>query len=196
MSLPQGIIFKATIGFDGTPGANDAEETGVTYPWATPQGNNVGWNDSGNVQARDRTTGNDPRLCGTNFMSSIQKDYRIDLPAPGNYNIRCAAGDQAAAGTNQIEVFDNTTSLGVMINSTPAANSFTDAANTDHTAANWPANNAPALVTFASTICIFRFPSTALNEIAYLYIEAAGAVAPGVATDVSKFPKHNLRRDN
>lgn len=180
MGFPQGIDFRATSGYVTDP-ADHTYEIGITanYPRTTAQGNNVGWETSS--ESRNRSTSPDARLAGNHRTTGTTvTTYRMDLPAAGSYSIKLAAGDYSYASGIKVELFDSTTSLGVLAStSTTASARFRDATDVEHTAANWPANNNPATKTFASTILRAKVGSTGGGGgvIASLYVAAAGGGA-------------------
>jgi hypothetical protein len=199
MALPQGINFRQTLAYV-TDGANESWEgdgsagpTIPTYPRTTAQGNTVGWESGAgvSVNARDRNSGNTARLAGCHFAAdgTHVNNFRIDLPSAGNYNVRIASGDPSYARSSKVEMFDTSTSRGVLCNgSTGAANSFLDASGTVRTAATWAANNTSAAITFTTTICRFRVGagsgSIGDSPIAHVYIESAG----GATTPINVTP--------
>lgn len=189
MAFPQGINFRANSWFV-TDGANDAYWTGSggtphAYPTVTPQGNTAGFEQTLS-EARDRSAAIDARLAGMCFTAT-QVDFRIDLPSAGNYKIGLASGDYENSQTSQVELFDGTTSLGLLSNGSSAANKFRDATNVERTVAEWVASNEggdeTALVTktFATTICRFRLLNQggANNCIAHVYVATAGGGGGG-----------------
>jgi hypothetical protein len=189
MALPQGINFRQTVGFV-TDAANDSFEgdgaaflTPPTYPRTTAQGNNVGWENGNNVNERDRQSGNNPKLAGLHGPSAAGdlNDYRIDLPSAGTYRVRIAAGDGTYANSCKVELFDTSTSKGVLCNgATGAANSFFDATGTIYTAANWPASNTYFQATFSTSILRFRNgAATFFSPLAHVYVEAVAAAGWG-----------------
>lgn len=177
MSFPQGIDFRATSGYVTDP-TDHTYEISITanYPRTTAQGNNVGWETTSD--SRNRSTSPDARLAGIHRTTGTTvTTYRIDLPATGDYKIRLAAGDYSYSAGIKVEIFDTTTSLGIIADtSTTASQRFRDATDAEHTAANWPANNASVTKTFASTILRAKVGDTAGGGgvIACLYVEAAG----------------------
>ena len=183
MAFPQGINFRLTAGYvtDGTN--EDYELTGGgnnNYPRTTAQGNSVGWETvSVDYQPRNRNSANNRRLAGINFNATNGTwDYRVDLSASGSWNVRLAMGDPSYSSTVDCELFDTSSSLGVLCTgSTGAANSFKAADGNTYTHANWVSNEATHLVnkTFSTTICRFRVgtASTTNNNTAHLYVEAA-----------------------
>lgn len=177
MAYPQGINFRQTLAFV-TDGANESWDhavgAGGTYPHTTAQGNTVGWEGAvGND--RDRSSSVDRRLAGVCFTSSVQADYRFDLPAAGSYNVRFAAGDMGSVNDTLWSLLDTTTSLATLTTGTNVTTgSFKDATNAVLTAAAWPGSNTLVNKTFSTTICRFRGSAAgAANMIAHAYVEAA-----------------------
>lgn len=184
MSYPQGIDFRETVGFV-TDSANCDFESGTVfggnYPRTSAQGNTVGWEAA--VSPRDRNAANDARLAGINFFATAGTgDYRFDLPAIGSYNVRLAMGDASNGQDAKCELFDTSSSLGVLSSGqTSGANVFKDATNTNLSAASWPASNTLVNATFTTTICRFRVGGgTSVSGstcIAHAYVESAGGAA-------------------
>jgi hypothetical protein len=188
MALPQGINFRKSVAYV-TDGANDNFEgdenfnlTPPTYPRTTAQGNNVGWESGPGMSERDRNSGNNPKLAGYHGPSSQGdiNDYRIDLPSAGTYRVRIAAGEAGYANGCKVELFDTSTSKGVLCNAnTGAANSFLDATGTIYTAANWPGSNTYFQATFSTTILRFRNgAATFWSPLAHVYVESAVVTTP------------------
>lgn len=182
MSFPQGIAFRATSGYV-TDGANDFAQAvqANNYPTTSTQGNTVGYEVNGDIAGiRDRNAGNDVRIAGCNF-SAFLTTFRIDLPATGSYKVRIAMGDAASYGqAAKCEIFDGTSSLGVLSSTnTTGSQRFRDATDTEYTNVTWPGSNTlTASLTFASTICRFKFgDGSNTTAWAYVYIEAAGGGA-------------------
>lgn len=182
MTYPQGISFRATSGYvtDVSPSTYEIMDTNLSgtpqYPRTTAQGNTVGYElGAVNSSPRNRNSGNDARLAGAHSCTSTTQRYRFDLPATGSYNIRVAAGDAVYSSNTNVELFDTTTSLGILCSgSTGAGNSFKDASNTIRTAAAWVSSNTAVSKTFSSTIARFALSSGTSANIAHLYIESAG----------------------
>jgi hypothetical protein len=113
---------------------------------------------------------------------STAKDYRIDLPATGQYSIRLALGDATSNQTGlKCELLDNTTVFATPVNNgnlLPAGD-YIDATGVIRTSeADWTANNAAVLRTFTSTIFIIRvggFGASNITPFAAVYIESTGA---------------------
>ena len=193
MAFPQGIDFRSSSGFVTDP-TNCAAELGggLTYPTTTAQGNQVGWESgyvAGNEVDRDNTI--DARLAGSHFTSPAAATYRIDLPATGSYVINLALGDAISSGLiEKLELFDTTTSLGVLVNGSNGS-SFTtwgglDAQNNLYTSsAAWAAANplggggtGSITKTFSTTIARFTVgDGTNFATINHIFIKAAGAAA-------------------
>lgn len=180
MSLPQGIDFRATSAFVTDP-ANCTFEIGASanYPRTTPQGNTVGW-ETAPSGTRDRTASVDARLAGVHFNSAATtSSYRIDLPAPGDYTITFGIGDATIAERIFLELFDDTTSLGVIASNTGGtipAGEFYDASGVLRTSpADWVANNATITKAFSSTICRFKIGGIGTPcPIAHIFIASSG----------------------
>lgn len=186
MAFPQGIYFRSTDN-QSDPTNYDAEvSVAENYPRVSAQGNNVGYEDNffGGVGKVDRDVGSVVELKGFHQVSNSgggSAIYRIDLPAPGTYNIRLALGEETSSqGPNRVRLLDNATQFAEIDASTSAAAKFIDATGIERTSqADWLSNNAPLQRVFASTI--FRVK---LGEgggggggsscMAALYIESAG----------------------
>lgn len=186
---PQGIDFRAgsAAPYDTDPANCDYEiyggTTGNYGSHVTLQGNNVGWmgpmNGSGGTQGRDRNSSIDRRLGGMQFntLSSEVLKYAFDVP-PGTYRVRIAAGDYNYARPVKVEVFDNTTSLGVLCSTaTTAGGKFRDATNVEYTAAAWPGSNAlSGNLTVATGPLVFRIgDGTNQCYIAHIWVESVAA---------------------
>lgn len=167
----KGFNFRATSGYvvDG------ADETYViatdTYP-TTRNGVTFGWEDTANLENRDRTTSQDRRLAGINFTSTGSIDrFRVDLPATGTYIIRLALGDTVAQSTAKVEIKDNITSLFIIGPHAVTGTKYWDASDVERTAAAWPTDNISVQQTFGSMI--FRAHlgnSTGVSPLAHIYI--------------------------
>ena len=190
MAYPQGINFRATVGFVTDISPSDFEGGDLfdpTYPRTTPQGNTVGWEDL-NVDSRDRSTTPDVRLAGINFPKDGGADtavYRFDLTGAGDWKLGLALGDyNGPQGPMRLEIFDTSTSLGFLVNdqTTSASQRYFDASGVERTAAAWPTDHVLVTKTFATTICRFRAGGTAsgLSTIAHAYVESAGSAIPGM----------------
>lgn len=183
MAFPQGINFRATTGYV-TDGTNEDYEIGsgsgaANYPRTTAQGNSVGWETtSSTYNERNRNSGNDRRLAGCHFNgSSGAFDYRVDLSAAGDWDVRLAMGDASYAQGAACELFDTSSSLGTLSSgSTSASQRFKDATGTEYTNATWPGSNTAVTKTFSTTICRFRTAGVGVTaNIAHLSLTAAAA---------------------
>lgn len=163
-----GINFRATAGFV-TDGANETYSLAEAYP-TTRGGATFGWTDGlGGDRTRDRNAAIDRRMAGANFTNSTGSQdrvtvFQLDLPAAGTYDIRVAVGDESNPRTNQkLEIFDNVTSKGVLVNdASTAAAHWVDATNVERTSdSDWSTNNAKATITFASTTLVIKTGTTA-----------------------------------
>lgn len=127
MSWVQGVNFRGSSGYV-TDGADTGYEIGTTANYTGARtlaaGNavGIGWEDAPTLML-DRGAV-DPRVAGAGFVSSLTR-YRIDLPATGTYSIAVAAADAAGGGWDSyIEIFDTTTSLGVVCNKAPVTPNY------------------------------------------------------------------------
>lgn len=193
MALPQGINFRETLAFATDSSPNDGEiapglSFGDTYPRTTAQGNTVGWEvPTAGGNSRDRSATNDNRLRGIHFHTENSTYYRIDLPGAGDYKVGLASGDANYTTTTRVDLFDTTTSLATLCNGTTSAvNRFFDANGTEHTAANWPANNTLRTVTFATTqLRLYNNGATNI-VLAHFYVElVALAPPPRIVTPIA-----------
>ena len=185
MGYAQGIDFRSTEAFVTDVAPNTFEvNNSADYPFTTPQGNNVGWEDKpGNIWNRNSSI--DARLAGCHLIpvTTVTRKYRFDLPSATSYILRCAVGDENAAALTiaRLQVFDSTTSLGVIVTeSTIASSTFADATGARWSDVDWPANNSSTTETFASTILRFGIGgTTTLNSfpIAHLFVSSAAADA-------------------
>ncbi len=149
-----GINFRATAGYV-TDGAGETHCLNDAYP-KTRGGVTFGW--SGTVSPRDRSTGVDVRLAGTNFSDeSPVRTFRLDITA-GNHDITFAAGEPVYDPSPQwIDMKDDTTRIFLIDDVDPGGGgSHVDAEGTGHATADWPSNNVPVNHTFVSTILRFE----------------------------------------
>lgn len=187
MALPQGINFRDTLAFvtDVSPDTYDNYLVTGVYPWTTPEGNSVGYDPNGDdVQLRNRVDTNNAKIAGCHLfvapITGASRDYRIDLPSAGNYNVRIAAGEGFYGREVDVSLYDTTTLLGSLSSGTTSAGQrFKDATNTEYTNVTWPGSNTAVQFTFATTICRFSLLDvTGVEAWAHLYIESAGGAAP------------------
>lgn len=191
MTFPAGYDFRATSGFVTDP-ANCTFEIGTTanYPRTDALGNTVGWEDApSGTRDRNANAGDAAKVAGVGFYnggSGNLRRYRIDLPSTGNYSMRCAIGD-GNSGSNsnggKLELFDNVTSLGILVNQGGPQNDnqFYDATNVLRTSpTDWVNNNQlGGPFTFASTILRVKLSYTTASAacIAHLWVESSGGAS-------------------
>lgn len=171
LTTGKGFNFRQTLAY--VTDASDEQFIliavgGVAYPTtSTIDGESVTYGAEGDItshgQARDRNAGNDRRLAGLNSDSvlSVGLDFRVDLPAAGQYTVILAAGDANYAQVGPVDyLIDNVTTLATITVTTGAANSFMDAAGNVWTQAQWPGSNVSLSLTFASTIFRMQYNAT------------------------------------
>jgi hypothetical protein len=180
MALPQWIYFRATDNETDPTNADAEVATSANYPRTSAQSNSVGH--LGAVQPRDRNVETSVLLKGICFEAQANtRDYKILLPASGNYKIRLAMGDSSSNHNCRCRVFDDTTQLLDIDAGVVPSGQYADAAGTIHTSgANWVSNNAlSSTLSFSTTTLIFRFggssggdadPNWVANAV---YVEAA-----------------------
>lgn len=187
MSFDIGINFRSTSGYV-TDGANETycnesdlyptTRGGVTFGWVVAGG--------GEVQDRDRTTGQDRRLAGLNFaFNTSDPVFRLDLPATGTCDVHAAFGDHDNALPTDWLLKDNATTFQTISGSTSAANKFKDATGSEYTAAAWPGSETAVSRTFASTVFRLQSNSASLNCIAHLRIVSTSSVLAAGTLSVS-----------
>lgn len=193
MAFPQGINFRNTEAYRSGEDAASSGGNGwcypgpsggtQDYPQTTAQGNSVGWETSASSYGgRNRQLSYDVRLAGwggDDSGTNVVRDFRVTLPAAGDYLIRMAMGDSDSAKDCDCEIIDTSSSLGVIISgNTGAASSYRDAGNNIRTHTAWPGSNSSVTKTFGTTICRFRVgltTSTQSTWTAHIYIESAAA---------------------
>jgi hypothetical protein len=181
MPWAQGVYFRSTDN-QTNPTDFDAEVNfGVTYPWNTAQGNDVGWESSIGNDRRDRDTTTDVRLKGVHFASNSSTwDFRIDLPSAGAYRVGCAIGDGGSSQTNCSAVLlDGSSVFQTIITDVNIASAdWYDAAGNLHTTeALFVSNEQLVEHTFTSTILRVRIGGSLQSgntAIAFLYVESVG----------------------
>lgn len=169
MPFKQGISFRATLGHVAD-GPDDYAQTNIStldYPTTTPQGVNVGYETQNGTTGRianDYGSPVDPRISGRHRFARNTTDYsvyRIDLPAAGEYRVRCAVGGES--GWVRSFVYDGATELANLNSqSTTSTSVFRDAQHVYRAPEDWPAENEHR--DFDFTTQIFRWqngPGTA-----------------------------------
>jgi uncharacterized membrane protein len=139
-----GFDFRASSNYVEDPAGDTYVLPSTAYP--TPfNGVNFGWTNVSLVQGRNRSTGVDPRLAGTNFTSNgSPATFYVGLPASGTYNLTLALGDDgymACSVQCQIQFLDGSTVLGTLTKGSEGAGYFYDAHGNNWSAAKWPSNN-------------------------------------------------------
>lgn len=169
MAWDKGFNFRATSNYvtDSSPTETYVlgEQYGVTRNSVT-----FGWSVDLTANARDRVSGNDRRLAGLNFTTGTTNYFRVDLPAAGLYKIHVAMGDGGSTNWADWAIKDTTTTLfttsGFLTN-----NTFSDATDTNYSAANWPASETGVIHNFATTeLRVYSNGSSGNNVIAHLRI--------------------------
>jgi outer membrane protein assembly factor BamB len=183
--LDKGFNFRNTQAYV-TDGANEASVLGDTYT-TTKNGVTFGWESVVNI--RDRVATNDRRLAGSNQVvnNGTQIAFRVDLPAPGTYQIHLALGDAGFAQADEyLKIQDNTTVLMTIDKrgtGTPIQQ-FYDATGALLTNTTWPSSEAGTTLTFASTILrvVIGTPTAGTNSssLAHLRIVHGGVGTPTV----------------
>lgn len=156
--MKQEINFRGTTGFRSGDSADAYVEAtlSVTYPTVTAQGNTVGWEQVGYDPFKfNSSLSVDVRLAGSrgNGDTGAPGIYRVNLPAPGTYRIRCAAGRQVTTRGANIRIFDDSSLLSEIIppQALSGAGRYIDASNVERTAADWPSLNQSVDLTFTSS---------------------------------------------
>lgn len=170
---------STTYVLDGSVDAYPVSRGGETFGFTATDVDN----------ARDRDSGLDCRLAGVVFQRNDGNfsTIRIDLPAPGTYDIRLAIGESSNARPDQqVEILDNATSKFTITSSTLAADTWIDAnGNVRTSASDWTSNNTARSVTFASSILIIKLGTTAnlgggesRSVLAHIRVTSAGSSVP------------------
>lgn len=154
-----------------------------------------GWTDFSTypVGANDNA-GVDRRLAGHCYVAfpSVPRTFRVDVPAPGAYNVRFALGSVAGGMTDAIvRVKDGGSTLFSITNMDTSANEFYDAQGNKYSTANWPGSNAQRPITMSGTALTIEI-DTAWDYcfLAHVEIEQAGgspdpSTLPLVAVDMA-----------
>jgi hypothetical protein len=186
-STGYGFNFRSTVGYV-TDGSDEffwrggTQDSGIwTYPSEIVSGVTAGWvDDLGTGIDEDNTR--DRRLAGRVARSNGaagEAFFRIDLPAPGTYEI--GLGFTSSVTATRIEVFDDATSEFVR-SPTVSSGNVADAVGTVHTFADWPANQVRATVEFASTVCRVQVGGgggSNSTELHHVFVRQVGSSGPG-----------------
>ncbi len=128
-------------------------------------------------------------MAGVHFRenNSGARTFRINIPAPGTYEITLAIGDAGSTSNNYWEILDDASSLEIndLTAATTAGDNFLDANEALHTSGpNWVTNNTPKQYTFASSIVNIRFGkgsgggATGTAAIGIRQVSAGGSKVP------------------
>lgn len=188
-SFDAGFDFRATSAYVTDP-AGSYFVGATAYP-TTSDGITYGWTSTTGLGTRNRSTSVDPRLAGVVFRSSgtsAYNDFRVDLPAPGAYEISIALGDVGSGQSGEYaEIYDGTTLLATVnaANASQPAGSFFDMQSNLYTMANFFTSEVPSTLTFSTTQLIVRIgtanSATGNDTVAWLHVTSAIA-APAVTT--------------
>jgi len=149
-----GFDFRASSGYVSDPPGDTYVLSSTAYPTSF-NGTNFGWTNPDKVQARDRSTGVDPRLAGINYASNGTPGvFYVDLPASGTYNLSLALGDEGYPQCSvecQIQFLDGTTVVATLSEGSTGLGYFYDAQGQNWSAALWPARNVAREVAISGT---------------------------------------------
>lgn len=182
-----GINFRGTSGYV-TDGADETYALAAdSYP--TSRG---GWTFglvSGSVTYFNRNSGVDRRFAGAMFatFASGTVDFRVDLPATGDYDIHVIAADSqdnTTDRTSQLSYRDNTTEFatsgpttikgGCRYVADAAGTQFGDGSALNSGITGWQASEAAISRTFVSTIFIVRVAAVTSNWLSHLRVVQTG----------------------
>lgn len=174
--MAQGVIFCATAGYPVGAASYDHIEVLLTTGQHSPTGGtatSLGWSSLGGLpDSRDRDNTNIAALCGFAFDDGpAASTYTITLPA-GTYPVKIAMGDPLGAQGCKLEVFDDATSRGVLINGTTSgAQRFFDATGTEYTNATWAGSNTAVNILCSSGLLRFTRGGNSTNStLSYIYV--------------------------
>lgn len=181
-----GINFRQSSNYV-TDGAGETYCLGEVYP-ITRGGRTFGWSADVTANSRNRSTSVDRRLSGINGVvnTAAKATFTLDLPAPGNYRIRAAFGDQGSS-QNILAVIKDGTTTKATINTQPSGGNWTDAAGVSRTSsAVWVSNNQSIDINFSGTKLNIELgghsTATFSSVISHLYVEALDAGDPPSGT--------------
>lgn len=185
MAWDKGFDFRDSSGYVTDPtnctyvlnsndGAYPTTRNSVTFGWVSiPFGN-----------SRNRTTANDARLAGMNYIAdSVQATFQVDLPSAQDYKISAAFNDPTVGMSDFYAQFkDNTTVLTTFDHAAgTGANEYYDASDVKRTSASdWVTNNATIQKTFSSTtfnLKLARSTGNANVSVAHLFLSQVAASA-------------------
>ena len=175
-----GIAMRATSGYV-TDGANDTYSLGAAYP-ETRGGITFGWSANVTANSRNRST-TEAKIAGIVFVPSggSSREFQIDLPSTGVWDIRLAAGDAISVQNISVDLVDGSTSFKTITGSTGNINSFFDANGTLCASGFWGSANTVLSHTFATTTfkVVLNVPASAASALAYVSVTGtADTTAP------------------
>ncbi|MCK6554765.1 hypothetical protein L6Q96_09330 [Candidatus Binatia bacterium] len=156
-----GFNFRSTGNYV-SDASDETYDLGAAYP-VTRNGRTFGWEHRGSsFTTRNRSQTMDRRLAGLAGTDNPvdPSTWRLDLPSPGQYAIRLAAGDVAFSQLHFIDLLDGDTVLASYDGIPTATGHWIDATGADRTASTWPADNVPLIATFSSSVLRIRIGST------------------------------------
>ncbi len=190
-----GFNLRSTSGYVTDP-ADTTYVVSDLYP-TTRGGRTFGFDASPSI-ALDRSTTVDPRLAGSNgrLNNGTQLTFRLDLDAPGTYDVRLAIGDPFHQLDVYLEVKDGSTVL--LTIDKPSGNAddeWFDATGVGRSAAAWPGSNLPATLQFAGTqlVLVIGTPTSQSDFTLLSHVAAVLKYAGGLVIDYAGFPKQIIR---
>lgn len=183
--MKQEINFRSTTGYrsDDSVDAHVETSTVVNYPTVSAQGNTVGWEISvAGANAFNLSTSLDARLAGVsgNPDTSV-RIYRIDLPSPGTYRLRCAAGADGARVV-YLRALDDVSLVATLVppQLSPGAFIYLDATGVARAGADWPAMNSYIDINMSTATLKFTNGGVDVAGSTYAYIAhlSVESVAP------------------
>jgi hypothetical protein len=179
MSWDKGFNFRASSGFV-TDGANTTYVLGDAYP-TTRNAVTFGWSTStANLITRDRNVIADPRIAGSNIITSGACTFQVDLSSAGSYTLSLAMGDSdnsAGSGwVGQIDVKDNASALYTVGPIAGQPILFYDPNGSGWSTPNWPGSNTTKTSAFASSTLnlVVSDGGITFGAIAHLFVSQVG----------------------
>lgn len=156
-AFSEGFNFRSTSAYVTDPA--DTQFVGMELYPTTANGATFGWNSANGLSVRNRSTAYDPRIAGVVFRSNSAASYfRVDLPAPGEYDITIALGDVGSTQTGQYgRILDDATVLATLgANQSSSNTTLYDATNVQVSRTVFFDQHTKLRATFASPIFIFQ----------------------------------------
>jgi hypothetical protein len=174
----KGFDFRNTSAYVTDPTNSTYVLAGSTLYPTTRNGVTFGWDSSTSLTSVNRSTSVDARLAGINYIVNnvaAVRTFTVTLPAPGQYSIQLALGDENSGQHIYCTVQDSSTVLLTFNNVVVAGGSFVDATGTTYTAATWPTSETAVTKTFATAtlnVVIGDIAGTGINSstIAHLFV--------------------------